>query len=186
MGKRRKWRWWFRVIHRDVGYFLFGMTIIYSVSGIALNHLNDWDPSYSKTEKKLNMDISDYNLSDKNDVLKFLEIFGEDGSYKKHRHQSNGITKIYLKKGKFIVSPNGNIYYEKWKRRPLLHQFNYLHYNPGKWWKWFSDIFAFGLIIIAITGIFLVKGKHGITKMGLVYTLLGIIIPIIFLILYYK
>ena len=39
-------RKWNRVIHRDAGYIFFGMSIIYGLSGIALNHLDDWNPDY--------------------------------------------------------------------------------------------------------------------------------------------
>ncbi len=186
MGKKKKWRWWFRVIHRDVGYFLFGMTIIYSLSGIALNHLNDWDPSYAKINNKVHLDMSSYDLNNKEDVLRIIDIFGEQKNYKKHIKKRNGAVKVFLKKGSFIIFPSGDILYEKWKRRPVFHAVNYLHYNPGKWWLWFSDFFAAGLIIIAITGIFIVKGKNSITGRGLVYTILGIIIPILFLLLYYR
>ena len=45
-----------RVIHRDLGYFFTGMIIIYTVSGIALNHRNDWNPNYSITTRTLTID----------------------------------------------------------------------------------------------------------------------------------
>jgi hypothetical protein len=32
--------------HRDVGYFFAGLTVIYAISGIAVNHIDDWNPSY--------------------------------------------------------------------------------------------------------------------------------------------
>ena len=41
--KLRKWN---RIIHRDMGYIFFGMSVIYGLSGIALNHLDDWNPNY--------------------------------------------------------------------------------------------------------------------------------------------
>ena len=41
-----KWRKWNRAVHRDFGYLFFGMTIIYALSGIAINHINDWNPNY--------------------------------------------------------------------------------------------------------------------------------------------
>ena len=34
-----KWRKWNRAVHRDFGYLFLGMTIIYALSGIALNHM---------------------------------------------------------------------------------------------------------------------------------------------------
>jgi hypothetical protein len=69
-------------------------------------------------------------------------------------------------------------------KRPLFYQLNLLHYNPGRWWKYFSDIFCISLITVTITGLFLVKGKNGITKRGAVLTLAGILLPLLFLFIY--
>ncbi|MBP7949340.1 MAG: hypothetical protein KA004_06765 [Verrucomicrobiales bacterium] len=33
-------------LHRDIGYFLSGLIFIYCLSGIALNHVDDWDPDF--------------------------------------------------------------------------------------------------------------------------------------------
>ena len=47
-----KWRKWNNIIHRDLGYLCVGLTIIYSISGIAVNHVDEWNPNYNiiKTE----------------------------------------------------------------------------------------------------------------------------------------
>ncbi len=73
---------------------------------------------------------------------------------------------------------------EKLQRRPVFFHVNFLHYNPKKAWTWFSDLFCVSLMIIAITGLFILKGKNGITRRGAWLTGIGIIIPLIFLILY--
>ena len=38
---RFRWRPWIRAIHRDVGYFSVGLTFIYALSGLAVNHIAD-------------------------------------------------------------------------------------------------------------------------------------------------
>jgi hypothetical protein len=71
------------------------------------------------------------------------------------------------------------------KRRPFFREMNFLHYNkPKKLWTWFSDGFALALILLAISGLFMIRGKKGITGRGAWLTALGIIIPVIFLLLY--
>ena len=40
------WRRLNNVLHRDIGYLAVGLTIVYGVSGIAVNHVRDWNPSY--------------------------------------------------------------------------------------------------------------------------------------------
>ena len=43
-------RTWLRAIHRDVGYSAVGLTVVYAASGIAVNHLADWDPNWGNAE----------------------------------------------------------------------------------------------------------------------------------------
>src|SRR5262245_65253752 len=47
---RKRWRAWLRAIHRDIGYLAVGFTVIYALSGIAMNHIDDWDPNFHATE----------------------------------------------------------------------------------------------------------------------------------------
>src|SRR5882724_10802835 len=42
---------WVRAIHRDAGYFGVGLTLVYALSGLAVNHIADWDPSFRQIEK---------------------------------------------------------------------------------------------------------------------------------------
>ena len=74
---------------------------------------------------------------------------------------------------------------ERVTRRPFFREMNYLHYNPQVSWTWISDIFAGALVILAITGLFLVRGAKGITGRGAWLTVLGILIPVIILIIFF-
>ena len=71
------------------------------------------------------------------------------------------------------------------QRRAILHSVNWLHYNPNTFWKWFSDIFAVALMLLAISGMFILKGKTGLKWRGAILISLGIIVPVVFLILFY-
>jgi uncharacterized protein len=182
-----KWRKWNRVIHRDLGYVFFAMTVIYSISGIAINHLHDWNPNYAITVRDFQAEIpQSMEQIDKPAVIKMLSKLGEEDNYKKHYFPGSNQLKIFLDGGNITVDlDTGRGTIEKIKRRPILHSMNFLHYNPGKWWTLFSDIFAGALILIAFTGLFILKGKNGITRRGAILTIVGIIIPIIYLILFY-
>jgi len=174
-------------LHRDIGYFFIGTTIIYGLSGIALNHMSDWNPNYSV---EINHFTTDLNLektaSLKNNILNLLDKIDSRENYKSHYYSSNTTLKIFLKGGSSIVvnTKSGNGRAEYLKRRPVFYEVNYLHYNPNKIWTWFSDIFAGALILFAITSFFMVKGKNGISGRGGIYTILGILIPLLFLMLY--
>ncbi|MBE9481586.1 MAG: PepSY-associated TM helix domain-containing protein [Bacteroidetes bacterium] len=179
-----KWRKWNRIIHRDFGYFFFGMTIIYALSGIAINHIRDWNPNYVIKTQNISVNVPDE--INKSEVLNILKILDEEKNYKKHYFPKEDQLKVFLKNGTLTLNLNsGNGIIEKVKVRPIFKPVNYLHYNPIKWWTWFSDIFAGALILIAISGLFILKGKKGITKRGAWLTILGILIPVIYLLIFY-
>ena len=179
-----------RIIHRDFGYFFVGMIVIYSVSGIALNHRRDWNPSYVITTKEIAFTPNEkLQNSEKRAVLDFLNSLEieSDKKYKNHYQPSENNLKIFLHGNEtLLLNFETNILtFESIKKRPFFYQINYLHYNPGKLWKWFSDIFAGSLIVIAITGLFILKGKNGITKRGAILVAIGIVVPLLFLLLNY-
>lgn len=177
-----------RVLHRDLGYLFTGMIIIYAISGIALNHVKDFNPNYSITREQRTISIpDDLSGTDKTGAIEILAQFDEQDNYRKHYFPSEDELKIFLKEGGSIVVNlrNGKALYESLKKRPILHQVNFLHYNPGHLWKWFSDIFAVVLITLAITGLFILKGKNGITRRGAWLTAIGIIVPLALLLMYY-
>ena len=93
---------------------------------------------------------------------------------------------IYLKGGHITVNlPTGRIQITKVRNRPVFNELNYLHYNkPKKLWTWFSDLYAFGLVLIAISGLFLVRGRKGITGRGGILTIIGVLLPLLFLVIY--
>lgn len=181
MKKIRKWS---RILHRDIGYFFFGATVIYALSGIALNHLSDWNPNYTVSVKEFTTEL-DLNKSDKTkeNVLLLLDKIASRDEYKKHYYPEKEKLKIFLQGGSSVEvdTRSGQGLAEFLKRRPLFYQANYLHYNPHRWWTWFSDIFAVALIILAVTGIIIIKGKKGITGRGAWLTTLGILVPLLFL-----
>lgn len=176
-------RKWSRILHRDIGFFFVGASIIYGISGIALNHLNDWNPNYFVSVKKYNSSSHFKEGASKKDIAQWVTKQDTKGKYKTHYYPQKNKAKIYLTNNTtlFLDLNNGNVVMEKLKRRPIFYQSNLLHYNPNVWWTWFSDTFAISLILFAITGILMIKGKKGITGRGGIYVALGILIPIIIL-----
>ena len=183
-----KWRKLNRVLHRDLGYIFFGMTIIYSVSGIVLNHrkpggdasiINRSEVFYDEPviKNKFNRKAV-YNLLDRQKI--------DRSEYKNFYFPSEKNVMIYLKQGHILFELDaGKGKIVTIRKRPVLTEFNFLHYNkPKKLWTWFSDLYAVSMILIAITGLFILKGKTGITRRGGVLTALGLLVPLLFLFFY--
>ncbi len=180
-----KWRKWNRAIHRDFGYFFFGMTLIYALSGIALNHLDDWNPNYIVQRKEVKVQVTG-SKPGKTAVKEMLKTIGDDIVYKKHYFPAEGMMKVFIKNGTVIVNlKTGEALLERTKRRPVFREVNYLHYNPVKYWTWYSDIFAGALIVLGISGILIPRGDKGITKRGAWLTIMGIVIPLVYLFIYF-
>ena len=183
MSKIRKWS---RILHRDVSYLFAGMILIYALSGILMNHRGDLNPHYSvdRQEFKVTADLSDKAKVDKALVLTLLEPLGEVENYTKHYFLKGGEMKVFLKGGSNLVinTQTGDAVYERLERRPLLSDMVKLHYNPGRWWTTFSDIFAVCLILITLTGLVMVKGSKGFWGRGGILFIIGIVIPVLFLI----
>ncbi|MBQ5524323.1 MAG: PepSY-associated TM helix domain-containing protein, partial [Paludibacteraceae bacterium] len=78
-----------------------------------------------------------------------------------------------------IDTATGDVTYERIRRRPILGAMSRLHYNPGRAWTIFSDIFAISMLIVIITGLFMMKGKNGIIGIGGIELIIGIMLPVL-------
>jgi uncharacterized protein len=175
-----------RVTHRDIGYLIAGLTIIYAISGIALNHKNNWNPNYIFDNRTFTTDVKitreTFNKDIASGILKSIQI---DPEFKTFYFPSGNKVTIFIDGGLVQINAlTGEGVVEKISKRPLFYQLNFLHYNPGRWWKYFSDVFCIALITVTITGLFIIKGKNGITKRGAILTIIGIILPLLFLLIY--
>ena len=171
------------IAHRDLGYFFFGLTLIYAISGIAVNHINDWNPNYSVSTQTLELGpftpkMSSTQLAD--EVLSRLEINTPPMSVVR---MSPSELKIFFEGRTLTLSlPTGGLIDERVKTRPAIFQANYLHLNHGKgMWTWFADIYALALLTLAFTGIFIARGKKGLGGRGKYLIIAGLIIPLLFL-----
>jgi len=61
-----------------------------------------------------------------------------------------------------------------------------LHLNHLKGvWTWVADAFAVLLIMLAATGLFILKGKNGLGGRGKWFVTAGLLLPAGFVVLYY-
>lgn len=183
-----KWRKWNNLIHRDLGYLCFGLTIIYVVSGIAVNHIDLWNPSYKivKTTSRLTTPPAADRI-DRASISAILAELNETGELKNVFQPDPRTLQIFVEGNTLTVDlATGRVNQEKITPRPVLRQLNFLHLNhPKKLWSWFADLYALCLGILAITGLFVLKGKKGITGRGAWLTVAGFVLPLVFLWLYY-
>ncbi len=170
-----------RALHRDFGYLVIGITFIYTVSGIAMNHRQDWNPHYSVITEEISVPANDQMEYSKDEIVAVLNKFTNHPVYKKHFITKDATVKVFVEEGTVIYTPlEGKAELELLRKRPFWFQINKVHLaQTNRIWIWISDIMALFLLFVAISGMFLLKGKYGMTGRGLWLTTLGIIIPLI-------
>lgn len=170
-----------RSLHRDIGYLSIGLTIVFALSGLALNHRDDWNPNYSITRevKSLNEAI---NL-DSEIVSASKNLFSIKSNEKGKFWINENQLKIFFPNETTIVfnKEKNTLLYESIKPRLFLRSFNGLHLNELKgYWVVISDAYSICLLYLAISALFMVKGKYGIKGRGGVLTAIGLVIPLYF------
>jgi hypothetical protein len=170
--------------HRDVGYLLAGMTVIYAISGVAVNHVDDWNPNYVvRTET---VEVGEL-VEGPRFVIggEVLDRMGVVETPREVVRMSPAQLKIFLEGRTLTVAfPEGTVQDEVYRRRYVFFETNYLHLNHGKGlWTWIADVYAVGLALLACTGIFIITGKKGLGGRGLILLIIGLTIPILYLII---
>lgn len=181
---RHGWRWWLHVIHRDVGYLCVGLVVVYAVSGIAVNHVDDWNPSYAI--ERVRGDIGPVAATEVDDDAVARVVLSRLGLSTDYRALfAPAPDQLRILRGNHTIDvdlASGDVTQEFVVPRFGLYEANHLHLNRAKGaWTWIADAFAVLLIVLAVTGLFLIKGKQGITGRGAWLAGLGIALPLVVL-----
>ena len=90
--------------------------------------------------------------------------------------------KVFIESGELAINPStGEGVLRYLEQRPLIFEMNKLHKATlGTTWKWVSDLMALVLLFVAISGIFLLKGKRGFLRWGVWWLVTGFVVPLVF------
>jgi len=154
---------------------------------VAVNHIDQWNPTYKIERVSSSVDLTGVNPEDNNALaLTALGQLNETAPLKNIFRVDDSTLKIFVVNNNITLRINDGIaFQEKSNKRTLLYEANFLHLNHAKkWWTWFADVYAVALGILAITGLFVLRGKKGIAGRGLWLSTAGLLIPVFFLWLY--
>lgn len=183
-----QWRKWNNILHRDIGYLCVGLTVVYVISGVAVNHVDAWNPSYDIQRREAPVGpVEAADAASDASIRAVLERLGLPPQWRTTYRTKPDVLRIFLDDGTVDVNlVTGMATVEIVRRRPVLHAVNFLHLNhPKKLWTWMADLYAVSLGLLAVTGLFVLKGKTGITGRGAWLTALGVVVPGAFLLLYW-
>jgi hypothetical protein len=184
---RRSWRLatraWLRSLHRDAGYLAVGLTVVYALSGLAVNHVQDRDPSFENYEHT--HELGPLRGDDAAIARRVLDKLGIAGEARDVYRSADDALDITLDKRTLHVTPSsGHVLDQGQEPRFFLRAANYLHLNRGKKaWTYVADTYAVGLLFLALSGMFMIKGKKGFFGRGLVLVGLGAAVPVVYVLM---
>jgi uncharacterized protein len=178
--KRFAARPWVRAIHRDAGYLAVGLTVVYAASGLALNHIADWNPNYATAERTHELGMA---LPDDDDEAAALVASKLSISEKPRDvfRTDDDLEIVFAQRTLHANTRTGSVLDQEQKSRFFLRVANWLHANRGKKaWTYFADAYGFGLLLLAFSGLFMIPGKKGLFGRGAVFVIIGVAIPLLY------
>ncbi len=173
------WRRWSIVLHRDLGYLAVALTLAYGISGIAVNHRADWNPNYRIAREFVAIaPITATTVPDMvaAAVAQLGLVTPPNNTF---RPDPQTLQLFYRTKVYHVDLPTGQVMIESNIPRGVLYEMNQLHLNgPKHAWTYIADLYALALILLAVTGLFVLKGRLGISGRGGWHTAAGTLIPV--------
>jgi len=173
-----------RTLHRELGFLAVGMTLIYAISGIAVNHAHQWDANYQRSTSTFAIEAVGTGPTETIRPL-VLEQLDLSAPPKNIWRANNTTLQIFVAKGRYDVDlRTGEVVKHGFRQRPLLYRLNFMHLNTGKGpWTGIADTYAGILIILASTGIFLVRGRQGLRGHAGLMLAAGVLLPLAYVLI---
>jgi hypothetical protein len=174
------WRPLLRAVHRDMGYVVVGLTLIYALSGLAVNHIADWDPNFKSYETA--HELGPLEGEPEAIAATVRAKLGIAASPREVYAASPDDVEVLFDRRTLHVNPlTGHVVDEGQKPRFLLRVANWLHLNRGKKaWRYIADAYAAVLLFLSVSGMFMIKGPKGLVGRGAILVAAGIAIPVLY------
>jgi hypothetical protein len=180
---KKRWRAWLRAIHRDIGYLAVGFTVIYALSGIAMNHIDDWDPNFHASETTHKITPIPDELSDADAAKRIAEAAGLTGKLDDVYRAGDEVRLTYAS-GSKVTAIGDTITIQARRDRLFFRVADWLHATRGKQaWKFIADAYAALLLYLALSGIFMIKGRLGLRWRGAMLVAIGFAAPLGYIVL---
>lgn len=182
--RRLAWRAWLRALHRDGGHFVIGLTLVYALSGLAVNHIDDWNPNFRTFERVHPLPAT--LPEDEQAAARLLarELSIDAPVRDVYRAAPNQLDVVFDDRTLHADSARGVVVEEGQTPRLLLRVANWLHLNRGKQaWTYVADAYAVLLLYLAASGLFMLPGRKGLLGRGGLIALAGAAVPIVYVVL---
>jgi hypothetical protein len=177
---RLRWRPWVRAIHRDVGYFSVGLTFIYALSGLAVNHIADWEPNFRQVSRvhqlALPLPAEDERLAEE-----VREKLAGRAPVREVYRTGDAVEVVFDRRTLRVDTRTGRVDEDAQEPRFFLRAANWLHLNRGKRaWTIIADGYAAFLLLLSMTGLWMFPGRKGLFGRAGVVAIAGALVPVLY------
>lgn len=169
--ERKSLSYTMRSLHRDIGFFVIGLTIIYTLSGILLIYRDsDFLKHEVNTEREIKPNLSESDLG--------MVLHARDFKVLK----SEGDI-LYFQNGKYNKS-TGLVQYKEKVLPSVFSSSIKLHKISSKSaTRWISIIYGLLLLFLAISSFWMFKSKTKLFRRGIYVTVAGLVTAILLLVI---
>ena len=167
--KSKSLNYYMRILHRDIGFFTFGLVVIYALSGITLIYRNtELLKQEVTTEKQLKpgMAMDEIGREFRMRDLKVVKTEGE---------------MLYFQNGSYNKATGAAVITTKEIMFPFNKFINFHKAISSKATSWFNVIFAILLLFMAISSFWMFKAGTKTFKRGMILIGAGIVFTVILL-----
>jgi hypothetical protein len=163
--------YYMRSLHRDIGFFVVGLALIYGISGIVLIYRETGFLKHEKQiERQLSPNIEASELG-KTIHMRNFEVLKTEGDV------------VYFQNGTYNKA-TGMVKYSDKVLPVLLEKFNNMHKASNRSiTHWLSVIFGIALLFLAISSFWMFKPNTKLFRRGLLFAAIGFIASMVLLFL---
>jgi hypothetical protein len=179
--RARRWRPWLRALHRDIGYLAVGLTFVYALSGLAVNHIADWDPNFHNYEARHQV-AAPLPADDQAAAAQVLAALAvTEPPLEVYRSDARELSILLDGRNLHVDLDSGVVLEDGQRPRLLLRAANWLHLNRGKKaWTYVADGYAVFLLVLAASGLFMLPGRKGLLGRGGLLVAVGVAVPVLY------
>lgn len=176
-------RRWLRAIHRDLGYLCVGLTFVYAISGLAVNHIEDWEPNQRTVTGEASINIAKGDSPEAIAKRAAAQVLGSQAVVDPSSIYADetGLEFVSDQTRFFVDRQGSTLRWERDEDRFFIKTANWLHLNRGKAaWTYIADAYAVGLLLLALSGMWMIPGRRGFWGRGMVLVALGAAVPVLY------
>lgn len=167
--KGKSFNYYMRSLHRDLGYLVFGLVIIYALSGILLLYRNtDFLKKEVKVERQLKPDMA-------------IEDVGKELRMREFKDIRNEGDIIYFQNGTYNKVTGMAVFTSKDVMFPFNKFINFHKAISSNKMHWFNLAFGAIFLFLAVSSLWMFKANTKTFRRGMILTIAGILVSIVLL-----